>query len=690
MRALAWALRATLWMAGLAAAASAWADPPPPLPAQAFFAESELSGPVLSPSGRWLALGVQPPGQRRGLAVYDLHGGEPPRELARFSDIDIVSFYWVGEDHLAFELMNTRRGSGEQRLGAGLFTVRRDGTRLQQHILLQWWHNPGHGTRATRRLDVTHQLLHVPHTQTPGAETVIVRGARTPDKPFGDWVLKRLNIVSGEVTALNAAEPNDVHHWLFDSQGQPVYGLGSRHGRSTVYQRGTDDSGALTRRWTPLLQSPSLERPWYALTLDLAGRLYVTQPQGPRGEHVLKRFDPVRGAPEGEALAAAPGFDFRGELVQEAAAGADPVLGLRVWTDAWTTVWLHPAMAAVQQAVDARLPGRTNTLHCQRCREDDRTVVVVSSSDRHPGEIWLWRGSAQAPTAWRRLGLMRPAIDPQRMAEVVFTRYTARDGMEIPLWVTLPPGQTDPATPSPAVVLVHGGPWTRGGYWHWEPLAQFLASRGYVVLEPEFRGSTGYGERHWRAGWQQWGLAMQDDLADAAQWAVQRAGVDPRRICIAGGSYGGYAALMGLVSQAEVFRCAAAWVPLTDPQWLLREGSPDDWDDETRRFLLPTLVGDRLRDSAQLAQVSPLAQAARIRAPVLLAWGEEETRTPPHQARDMARRLRAAGQTPETVGYKGEGHHWFKTETWVDFAQRLEAFLARSLAEPPGAPRSQP
>jgi hypothetical protein len=222
MHALAWALRATLWMAGLAAAASAWADTPAPLPAQTFFAEEELSEPALSPSGRWLALGVQPPGQRRSLAVYDLHGSEPPRALARCSDIDIVSFRWVGEDHLAFELRNTERGSGEQRLGAGLFTVHRDGGALQQHILPQWWHHPGHGTRATRRLDVTQQLLHVPHTQTPGAEAVIVRGARDPDKPFGDGVLKRLNIVSGEVSSLNAAEPSEVHHWLFDPQGQPV------------------------------------------------------------------------------------------------------------------------------------------------------------------------------------------------------------------------------------------------------------------------------------------------------------------------------------------------------------------------------------------------------------------------------------------------------------------------------------
>jgi dipeptidyl aminopeptidase/acylaminoacyl peptidase len=220
----------------------------------------------------------------------------------------------------------------------------------------------------------------------------------------------------------------------------------------------------------------------------------------------------------------------------------------------------------------------------------------------------------------------------------------------------------------------------RGSHWGWHPLPQFLASRGYVVLEPEFRGSAGFGERHFRAGWQQWGRAMQDDLEDAVQWAVARGLVDPQRVCIAGGSYGGYAALMGLVRQAQTFRCAAAWVPLADPRWLLREGSPDDWSDEVRSELLPLLLADRQRDSALITQISPVEQAHRIRSPLFLAWGEEDERTPPEQVEALVRALRAHGHRPETVSYPGEGHQWLKTSTRTDFARRLESFLARSLA----------
>ena len=657
------------------------AEPPP---AEAFFGPAEIDDGELSPSGRWLALAVQPPGQRRGLAVYDLHGSEPPRELARFSDIDIFSFKWVGDDILAFDLLDAQRGSGEQRRGSGLFTVHRDGSGLHQHILMQWWRNPGQGTRSSRRLDATHRLVHVPAQQQAGAESVIVSGARDPRHPFGDWVLKRLNVVTGEVQALNAAEPEHVGRWRFDSRGEPVFAVANHRGQTTVYERAVDNAGALTRDWKPLLSSGSLDAPWALHSVDLAGRLYVTQPEGPRGEASLKRFDRTRRAPQAEAMVTVPGFDFRGWLIEEAATDADPVLGVRVWTEALGTVWLHAEMAAVQKAVDARLPDRTNILHCRRCRDDDRTVVVMSGSDRHPGEVWLWRGMAKSPTVWRRIGVNRPAIDPRRMAEVAFTRIEARDGREIPLWVTLPaPGLASasaPAGPAPAVVLVHGGPWVRGGHWGWQPMPQFLASRGYVVLEPEFRGSTGYGDQHYRAGWKQWGRAMQDDLADAVQWASARGLVDPQRVCIAGASYGGYAALMGLVRQDEVFRCAAAWVPLTDPRWLLREGSPDDWSDDVRSFLLPTLLADRSRDDELLTQISPMAQVARIRRPVLLAWGEEDQRTPPEQATDLLKALRAAGREPEAVGYKGEGHSWLKTATHVDFARRLEAFLAKSLA----------
>jgi dipeptidyl aminopeptidase/acylaminoacyl peptidase len=227
---------------------------------------------------------------------------------------------------------------------------------------------------------------------------------------------------------------------------------------------------------------------------------------------------------------------------------------------------------------------------------------------------------------------------------------------------------------------VHGGPWVRGGHWRWSAMEQFLASRGYLVINPEFRGSTGYGRAHFEAGWKQWGQAMQDDVADAVRWA-QSQGLADQRVCIAGGSYGGYATLMGLVRHPELYRCGVAWVAVTDP-FLYLEGSwgiDDDISESGRRFMLPQMVGDAKADAEMLTRVSPLAQADRIRAPLLLAFGEDDLRVPLAHGKRLREALQKAGRDPQWVTYREEGHSWRLPQTRTDFAQRMERFLAEHL-----------
>jgi dipeptidyl aminopeptidase/acylaminoacyl peptidase len=337
---------------------------------------------------------------------------------------------------------------------------------------------------------------------------------------------------------------------------------------------------------------------------------------------------------------------------------------------------------ALQALADARLPGRVNRLSCRRCSAPAAVALVQSWSDRDPGQLWLYQAQDKQ---WRRVALMQPGIVPAQMASVDFQRIRARDGRELPVWLTLPPGR-QPGQPGPAVVMVHGGPWVRGGHWQWEPMAQFLASRGYLVISPEFRGSRGYGQAHFRAGWKQWGQAMQDDVADALLWA-QKQGLANDQVCIAGASYGGYATLMGLVRHPELYRCGVAWVAVTDP-FLFLEGSfwiNDDISSAGRRHTLPELVGEPKADAEMLTAVSPLAQAARIRAPLLLAFGESDLRVPLAHGRRLREALREAGREPEWVTYPNEGHGWRLPETRTDFAQRVEAFLARHLQPAPPA-----
>lgn len=314
------------------------------------------------------------------------------------------------------------------------------------------------------------------------------------------------------------------------------------------------------------------------------------------------------------------------------------------------------------------------------------TALVFVDADRDPGQYWLYRADTGQ---WQGLLRLRPDIDAEAMASVEQHRIVARDGRPLPLWITRP---TAASGPLPALVLVHGGPWSRGGYWRWDPLAQFLASRGYLVLQPEFRGSDGYGKTHLRAGDRQWGQAMQDDLVDALRWA-QREGLASGQACILGASYGGYATLMGLIRHPQHYRCGAAWAAATDP-FLLLKGSlwiEDDISGRGRQRNLPRWIGDAEADAEMLRQASPLLRAAEIKAPLLLAHGGKDLRVPIAHAERLRAALRAQGREPEWLHYEHEGHGWRELANQLDFARRLEGFFARHLgaASSAAAPPAQ-
>jgi dipeptidyl aminopeptidase/acylaminoacyl peptidase len=258
-------------------------------------------------------------------------------------------------------------------------------------------------------------------------------------------------------------------------------------------------------------------------------------------------------------------------------------------------------------------------------------------------------------------------------------RIAARDGLSIPVHVTRPVGQSGAA---PMVVLVHGGPWVRGGEWGWDEESQFLASRGYVVIEPEFRGSTGYGDKLYRASFKQWGLAMQDDVADAAQWAVKQGYADPKRVCIAGASYGGYATLMGLIRNPELFRCGVEWVGVTDIE-LMYSIQWSDASENWKGYGIPVLVGDRVKDAEQLAATSPLKLAGKLTQPLLMAYGGEDLRVPIEHGLKMRNALRGHNKNVEWIDYPSEGHGWTLQANDIDFWTRVEKFLDQHLKNAP-------
>jgi dipeptidyl aminopeptidase/acylaminoacyl peptidase len=346
---------------------------------------------------------------------------------------------------------------------------------------------------------------------------------------------------------------------------------------------------------------------------------------------------------------------------------------VRFTIDAEVTQWFDEGMKAHQAEVDKLLPATANMLTPAR-RGNSPWMLVRAFSDVQPALYFLYHAQTKKLT---RLGAEQPGIKPVDMSQMDMVRYKARDGMEIPAYLTLPQSSATKKN-LPLIVYVHGGPWVRGASWHWQGDVQFLASRGYAVLQPEFRGSTGFGDKHFRASFKQWGLSMQDDLADGARWAIAQGIADSKRICIMGASYGGYATLMGLVKDAELFRCGVEWVGVSDIM-LMYDAHWSDMSDEWKRYGMPQMIGDRVKDAALLEANSPVKLAARIKNPLLIAHGRVDRRVPIEHGKRMYDAVRAHNPEVEWVEYDKDGHGWGLPETHADWWGRVEKFLARHI-----------
>jgi dipeptidyl aminopeptidase/acylaminoacyl peptidase len=264
-----------------------------------------------------------------------------------------------------------------------------------------------------------------------------------------------------------------------------------------------------------------------------------------------------------------------------------------------------------------------------------------------------------------------PGIDPARLAPVKMVRYPARDGLSLPSYLTLPRGR-DPRG-LPLIVMPHGGPFERD-HWEYDPVVQFLANRGYAVFQPQFRGSTGYGKDFVAKGYGEWGRKMQDDLDDGADWLARSGQIDPKRVCIVGTSYGGYAAMWGAARNPERYRCAASMSGVADVQAMLRYDRK--LFSATRYFReWRTKVGGE--GKGDLAAVSPINYADRIKVPLLIGHGEDDDNVPVTQSRAMVEALGKANAAVTSVFYKDGGHGFTSSKDFEDWLKRLEAFLAR-------------
>ncbi len=642
------------------AATDAAVTPASALPAEAFEAPATMDQPVLSPKGDALAVLVRDAAGRRELAIIDI---SDPKSLkmniaAHAGSADISDVQWAEDDRLVFDLGHELESYGDLS-GRSVWAVDRSGEHARE---------------------LHHDVAGVLHDGTGNVVAYSYSGGSCHGN-MSQW-----HCEGGYAVPLRLDTRTDIGHPLVDpplpahAQRWIVDGAGKVRGVTT------EDGGEVA-----LYVPPATGGPWKKIAqykpsepgtgfgvegVGADGRLYVSQSTAePGGADTLRVMDLSTGRVGADPVVTIKGFDFSGWLIQDWS--RHRVLGVHYAADADGTAWFDPEMAALQDRVDKALPGLINDIDPADCGCAPR-VLVTSWSDRQTRQFHLFDRKTGELTL---IGGTHPDLAARAMAPTTFERITARDGHDLPVYVTRPLGKG----PWPAVVVVHGGPFLRGWNWTWDAESQFLASRGYVVIKPEFRGSAGYGNDLFVSGMRQWGLKMQDDIADATTWAARKGLADPTRVCIEGGSYGGYATLMGLVRYPDLYRCGIASAAVTDLK-LMYDIWWSDAGDEWKNYGMPFMVGDPVKDADQLVATSPIAQAARITRPLMLAHGGLDRRVPVDHAQQLRDALEKNHAPLTWVLYRDEAHGWSSPANRADWLRRMEAFLAANDGPLPAKP----
>jgi dipeptidyl aminopeptidase/acylaminoacyl peptidase len=601
------------------------AMPDPVSSAADYAAGPAITDPELSPDGRRVAARVRIDGSPR-LAFFDL--ADPARvatPVALPQGQRLEWFYWLDSNRLLARL-DSPEGGDVMRLVA-IDLTRGTQTRIGPE-------RPGSAGDE------------VVHVDRDGGFLLLRHQSGEDEAP----AIYRVDLRSGDTT-LAAAPQAGVWDWLVDSAGVVRAGMGAKGGKSwMLYRSGEDDRFSRSRHGSD-----------------------------PRSG--IDQLTAVRGSDQGYALAETRNgrtglftYDFRrgrlGALVYENPevdldgfeTGADGrVTGIDYTLDRRETHWLDSALARRQVAIDAALPGRSNRVISTS--RDEARLLVLSESASDPGAYYLVTGSRAELVAE-----INPSLHGRPAGEMRAVRYRARDGLEIRGYLTLPPGR--PAAGLPLIVMPHGGPFARDE-WGYDPWVQYLASKGYAVLQPNFRGSTGFGDQFVAAGDGEWGRGMQDDLDDGVQWLAGQGIADARRVCILGASFGGYAAMWAAVRNPDLYRCAISFAGISDVKAQL-DYDHKTFDERDFRVWRRRIQGE----ARSLESLSPLNFVAQMRVPILIGHGAADAVVPPDQSERLDAALTRLGRAHGYVAYPGEGHSLSDPAHEADFLARIGAFLA--------------
>lgn len=606
------------------------AQTPNKIPLRDFFKNPEKTAFLISPDGKYISH-VEPYERRMNIFVQPISGGESKR-ITSVTDRDLSGYFWKGNDRLLF----TKDFGGDENFH--LFAVDREGKLMKDLTPFD-----------SVRVDVIDNL-------EDNETDVLIQMNKRNREVFDAY---RLNTVTGELT-MAAQNPGNISGWVTDHNGKIRIATTTDGVNTSILYRESEKDTFKTIMTTTFKESFS---PLF-FTFDNKN-IYAASNLG-RDKAVIVEYD-IANNKEVKVLFEHPNVDVSGMNFSRLR---------KVLTEISYVTWrlerkiLDKETENIYASLEKKLPGYE--VRVVSTDKNENIFTVSTSSDRSRGSFYLYEKKSGKLT---KLADRSPWLNEKDLAKMKPIEYKTRDGLTIHGYLTLPKGKE--AKNLPVVVNPHGGPWARD-QWRFNSEVQFLANRGYAVLQMNFRGSTGYGKQFWMASFKQWGKTMQDDISDGVKWLIDQGIADPKKVAIYGGSYGGYATLAGLTFTPDLYACGVDYVGVSNLFTFLKT-IPPYW--KPYLDMLYEMVGDLQKDSALLAAASPVFHVDNIKAPLLVAQGAKDPRVNINESNQIVDALKKKGIDVPYLVKDNEGHGFRNEENRFEFYEAMEKFLEKHLLD---------
>ena len=600
-----------------------------PIPLKDFFKNPEKSGYQISPDGKYISY-LGPYKKRMNIFVRPIDG-EKAKQITKVTDRVLGGYFWKSGSRLVY----LKDNAGDENFH--IYAVNADGSDLKDLT-------PFEGVKADF-VDVLED----------NENEMLIQLNKESREVFDVY---RLNITTGEILKI-AKNPGNITGWVTDHEGKLRVATTTDGTYSSLLYRETESDTFVSIITTNFKESLN------PLFFDFDNKnLYATSNVG-RDKAAIVKINPQTGSE----------LSVLFEHSEVDAGNLSYSRKRKVLTAITFTTWkkyrkfLDGTTLEMFENLGTLLPGYEIAI--SSCTKDEDTYIIRTYSDKTLGAYYIYTFSTNKLVS---IGEVSPWLKEDQMAAMKPISFSTRDGIYINGYLTLPQGK-DPKN-LPVIINPHGGPWARDN-WGFNPEVQFLANRGYAVLQINFRGSTGYGRQFWEMSFKQWGLTMQNDITDGVNYLIKQGIADPKRVAIYGGSYGGYATLAGITYTPDLYAAAIDYVGVSNLLSFMQT-IPPYWKPYLE--MMHEMVGNPDTELEMLKAASPVFHVDKIKTPLFVAQGAKDPRVNINESNQIVEALKKRGVAVEYMVKKNEGHGFHNEENQFDFYKAMEKFLAKHLA----------